>query len=109
MAKSLPYRATTASGDVIDLEFALHPQTQSAVRVSQILTASLGAIDREVSLTGDTGNGDVLQALAMALAVRARMIPMSADTLDDLARSLVNTALDSARSASTHSTPVGHG
>ncbi|MEO1574548.1 MAG: hypothetical protein AAFU65_06260 [Pseudomonadota bacterium] len=109
MAKSLPYRATTSSGEVIDLEFALHPQTQSAVRVSQVLTAVLGAIDREVSLTGDTGNGDVLQALAMALAVRARMIPMSADTLDGLARALVNSALDSARSASTHRTPIGHG
>lgn len=109
MAKTLPYRATTASGEVFDLEFALHPETQSAVRVSQVLTAVLGAVDREVALTGDTGNGDVLQALAMALAVRARMIPLSPDTLEELARALVDSALDGARSAGTHRTPVGHG
>lgn len=109
MSKTLPYRATTQSGEVFDVEFALHPQTQSAVRVSQLLSAVLESVDREVSLTGDTGNGDVLQAMAMAVAVRARMIPMSADTIDGLARDLLNTALDSARGASAHTTPVGHG
>lgn len=109
MPKTLPYRATTRSGEVLDLEFGLHEQTQSAVRVAQILSAVLESVDREVTLTKDTGNGDVLQGMAMALAVRARMIPMDHDKMAELVMSLVETALTSAAQGSSHSTPIGHG
>ncbi|MFK7885710.1 MAG: hypothetical protein AB8G16_02505 [Gammaproteobacteria bacterium] len=109
MPKSLPYRATTRSGEMLDVEFKLHEQTQSAVRVAQVLSAVLETVDREVTLTGDTGNGDLLQGMAMALAVRAHMIPMQKDQLADLVMTLVETALTSAASGSSHTTPVGHG
>jgi hypothetical protein len=65
---SLPYRATTRTGDVFDLTFPLHPDTGSAVRVDQLLTLILNTLDRDISAMGETSNGDVLQALAMAIA-----------------------------------------
>ncbi|MFK8015515.1 MAG: hypothetical protein AB8G17_08735 [Gammaproteobacteria bacterium] len=109
MPTSMPYRATTSSGEVLDYDFVLHPHTQSAVRVSQLLSAQLASIDREVALTGDTGNGDVLQALAMALAVRVSMVPVSHEQTAELAGELLRNALVSAQRARRHSTPVGHG
>lgn len=109
MPTTMPYRATTTGGEVIDFDFPLHPHTQSAVRVTQLLSAQLASIDREVALAGDTGNGDVLQALAMALAVRVSMVPVAHESTAQLALSLLNDALDSAREARRHTTPVGHG
>ena len=35
--KHLPYRATTTTGAVLDIQFPLHAQTVSAVTVSQLL------------------------------------------------------------------------
>lgn len=93
MPKSLPYRATTATGDVFDIAFPLHDQTASPVRVSQMLSAVLAAVDREVSLDATTSNGDVLQALAMAIAVRAGMIEAPGSTTDRLTAELVSSAL----------------
>ncbi|MEM6709892.1 MAG: hypothetical protein AAF648_14020, partial [Pseudomonadota bacterium] len=92
--RRLPYRATTASGNVFDFEFALHPQTASAVQVANVLGAILGAVDREIKLQGQIGNGDVLQALCMAVAVRARMLGGNQETVTTLAGELLASALD---------------
>jgi len=43
---TLPYRATTASGEHIDAEFPLHAETGSAIRVEQMLSAILATLDR---------------------------------------------------------------
>ncbi|MEQ8322914.1 MAG: hypothetical protein RH946_21795 [Rhodospirillales bacterium] len=86
----LPYRVETATGDVLDITFPLHAETASVVRVDQILTAVLETIDKDIQVCGETANGDVLQALAMALSVRARMIHAPADVTANLARMLVD-------------------
>lgn len=57
MAQQLPYDVTTATGECIAFEFPLHGETQSAMRVSQLLTAVLGAVDRELRVLGNTANG----------------------------------------------------
>lgn len=93
--RHLPYRATTATGNQFDFEFELHPETASAVHVANVLGEVLGAVDREIKLQGQIGNGDVLQSLCMAIAVRARMLGGNTDTIDNLARELLNTALGS--------------
>lgn len=89
----LPYRAQTSSGNQFDFEFPLHPETVSAVQVHNLLTAVLGAVDREIANLGKVANGDVLQALAMAVAVRTRMLPGDADALTMLSRELVEASL----------------
>lgn len=93
MAKTLPYRAMTASGDQFDFEFSLHEETVSAVNVSNLLSAVLAALDREIRLIGQVGNGDVLQAVAMALVVRTRMLAQDPAKLDLLVAALLQAAL----------------
>ncbi|NNG03975.1 MAG: hypothetical protein HKM95_07720 [Inquilinus sp.] len=104
----LPYRATTASGDVFDIGFPLHEQTGSAVRVAQLLTAVLGTLDRDIGVVGETSNGDVLQALAMAMAVRSGMIHAPREVTGALASRLLGDALAAMDEAERIAAPAGH-
>jgi hypothetical protein len=106
--KRLPYRATTGTGDVFDIEFPLDPGTGDAVRIHQLLSDLLLAIDHAVSRAGPMSNGDVLQAMAMALAVRTRMIHAPAETRERLAVQLVSRALDAAEAAPRQAPQAGH-
>jgi hypothetical protein len=109
LATRLPYRATTATGDVFDIAFPLHPSTGSPMRVGQILSAVLAAVDADVRLDPATSNGDVLQALAMALAVRAAMINAPKPLTDRLAADLVAAALAALDAAERRGDPrTGH-
>ena len=93
--KSIPYNVTTASGNQFEFQFELHPQTDSAVNVSNLLTSVLDTVTREVEVLAPVGNGDTLQALAMALAVRVRMLDGDEATLHRLASDLLDAALRS--------------
>lgn len=99
MAQRMPYRATTSSGNQFEFDFELHPETVQPVHVANLITAVLEALDREIGILGRVGNGDVLQALAMALAVRTRMLAGGSEQVDALVRDLVATALASASQA----------
>lgn len=96
MAKNLPYEVTTATGEFIAFEFPLHAETQSAMRVSQLLDAVMGTLDRELRILGNTANGDVMQALAMALAARTAMLHAPYAVGHQLAIDLAATALAAA-------------
>ena len=89
----LPFRATTATGDAFEFSFPLHPETGDSVRVSQMLSLLLEAIQRDLDVVGPASNGDVMQALAMALSVRARMVHAPSVETARLAESLLATAL----------------
>ena len=93
MAQRLPYQVTTASGNQFEFDFPLHEQTVSPMQVSQLLSAVLQTLDREIRVLGPVGNGDLLQALAMALAARTRMLPGATEALDKLVRELLDSAL----------------
>ncbi len=106
--KKLPYRAQTGTGTVFEIEFPLHRETGDAVRVSQLVSHLLDALDKDIALAGETSNGDVLQALAMTMAIRAGMIHAPQATTGGLAKRLLNDALE-AMSDSTRSEPdIGH-
>jgi len=106
--KTLPYRAETATGDVFDFEFPLHDDTGDAVRVSQIVSAILETLDRDIAVMGETSNGDVLQAIAMAMAIRSRMIHASSATVAQLATELLQTALAASADTPRQGPDVGH-
>jgi len=106
--KKLPYRARTATGDVFDVVFPLHEETGSVVRVDQLVSAILEAIDRDIAVAGETSNGDVLQAAAMALAIRARMIHAPRDVKEQLTAELVAAALNAVAAVERESPTVGH-
>lgn len=104
---SLPYRATTATGETFDFSFPLHPNTVDPVRVQQLIGEILESIDRSITVSGETGNGDVLQAAAIALAIRAKMIHAPEDTTAGLSLDLLRTALTAAADAHHESRPHG--
>lgn len=106
--RPLPYRVETATGDVLDITFPLHAETGSAMRVDQMLSAILDALDRDIKVCGETANGDALQALAMALAVRARMINAPENVTMKLARDLLNAASHAAAGAERVSPTSGN-
>tara|TARA_X000000950_G_scaffold272979_1_gene356232 strand:+ start:6291 stop:6737 length:447 start_codon:yes stop_codon:yes gene_type:complete len=106
--KYLPYRATTATGDIFDIDFPLHENTEDAVRVHQLLTAVLATIDDQVNVLGTTSNGDVLQALSMSVAVRARMIHSPPDILQAIVNDLTETAMAASVKAERQSPPSGY-
>ncbi|TAD87141.1 MAG: hypothetical protein EAZ99_18575 [Alphaproteobacteria bacterium] len=101
----MPYRATTATGDVLDFRFPLHPETGSPMRVNQLVSQLLATLDRELKLLGEVGNGDVLQAVAMTLAVRAAMIHAPREQTAQLAFELARRALEAGVEAE-RSSPV---
>jgi len=106
--RPLPFRVETATGDVLDITFPLHADTGSAMRVDQMLTAILEAIDKDIAVCGETSNGDVLQAVAMALAVRARMIHAPEDVTMQLASDLLASAAAAAKQAERVEPPSGN-
>ena len=108
MAQRLPYEVLTATGEKIAFEFPLHPETQSAMRVSQLLGAVLGTLDRELRVLGNTANGDVMQALAMALAVRTAMLHAPYPVGQALATALAVDALAAAGDCARDAGRVGN-
>jgi hypothetical protein len=104
----LPYRYQTPNGESLSFEFRLHDETGSAMRVHQLLDRILTTVNQEVGVLGETRNGDLLQALAMALAVRTRLIPADPALTHQLALQLAEQALESLDQASLRGPAVGH-
>ena len=101
---TLPYRAWTATGDTYDIAFPLHGETADPGRVGALVSALLDAVETEIGKAAETSNGDVLQAFAMAMAVRARMIHAPQPVVERLSGDLLRTALDAVAEAD-HSAP----
>lgn len=108
MFTTLHYSVNTFAGDKLDFEFPLHPETQSAVRVRQLLTAMLASLDHELRALGESANGDVMQALAMALAVRTAMLHAPYEIGRDLSAELVANSLTAAEDCVRQPGMVGH-
>ena len=84
--KKLPYRTKTPSGDIIDVKFKLHDETADPVHVS---------------------NGDVLQGVSMALAIRTHITHAPIETTSGLTKNLLNDALNGLTKATTILAPSG--
>lgn len=106
--RKLPYRARTSTGDTFDIEFPLHNETVSPVRVAQLVSAILAAVDKDITVAGEASNGDVLQAVAMAMAIRARMIHAPPATVEQLAEQLLRIAMAAAADAPREGEQAGH-
>lgn len=70
----LCFTTFTSSGVSQDIEFPLHPETQSTETVSTIVTELLNTISTCVKDLDGCKDGDILQALSMVLAIRGRMM-----------------------------------
>lgn len=91
----LSYTAVTQSGRTYEIEFPLHPLTHSSADVGDVVTTLLDALSRETRAGKGLSDGDLLQALAMTLALRAHMT----GALPEHMRTLVRELYDSAHAA----------
>ncbi len=92
--KYLPFTTIRADG-VHAIRFPLNEHTSSDRHVACILEAVLETVNDQIGLHGDVSDGDVLQALCMALAVRMHRVKAPAGAV----RALVATALEQADDA----------
>lgn len=92
----LVYPVWSESGRSLSFSFPLHPLTHAPTHVGDLLDAVLDTLDREVYAMGAT-NGDVLQALAMALACRAAVMEGSLEANTAFADDLAQDALAAVR------------
>jgi len=106
--KTLPYTARTTSGDIYEFDLPLHEETNDPVRVGQLLTVVLDSLDKEIKITGDISDGDLLQAMAMALAVRVKITNAPFHMIEDLARELLDQFLRASSAAERSRENVGH-
>lgn len=88
----LSYTAVTQSGLTFDIEFPLHPLTRSRDGVGDVVTALLAALTRETAAGKGLSDGDLLQALAMTLALRAHMTGAGPEPMRALVRELYDSA-----------------
>ena len=105
----LPYTVTTDTGDKFNIEFPLSPHTEDRVRVHQLLTTIMNALASDLKVFGETSNGDILQAVSMALAIRARMVHAPESTMRGIVSDLTSSALQACFDADRNSEPAGHG
>ena len=105
----LPYTVHTDTQDTFDIEFPLSEHTEDSVRVHQLLTTVLNSIANDLKIVGTVSNGDILQALSMALAVRTRMVYAPEQTMRTIVADLTESALEASYAAKRESDPAGHG
>jgi 2C-methyl-D-erythritol 2,4-cyclodiphosphate synthase len=98
----LQFVALTSGGRAFDISFPLHPQTQSATAVSDLVTQLLAAISEHTKGRKDVSDGDILQALAMTSAIRGRMLEGDQAQIADLNRFLNEQAWEAVSSASSY-------
>ena len=101
----LQFVAVTATGKAFDIEFPLHPHTQSPAAVSALVTQLLATISEHAQQRPDVTDGDILQALAMTTAIRGRMLEDNQTTVAERNRLLQQQAWDAVSAA--HSYPAG--
>ena len=102
MNQTLAITAVTASGRAYDINFPLHPETRSTEGVGVLVTDLLDCLSRTLASRRDVSDGDVLQALAMTLAVRARMLGASPESTSELVQQLFETAYTAARATTPY-------
>ena len=96
---TLPFTAHTASERLLELELELHPDTRDAADVGALVERLMAAISDHVQSTGNSSDGDVLQALVLTAAVRLAVMGVPAGVSRELMAQLVDQALVTAASA----------
>lgn len=104
--QTLTITALTATGLAYDIDFPLHPNTRSSDAVADLVTRMLATLSQGVARHHGLSDGDILQALAMTLAVRARMASNDPEEMKKLVLDLAETAFDAAQAS--EATLTGH-
>jgi hypothetical protein len=95
----LQFVAITSGGRAFDIDFPLHPETNSPHAVSELVTRLLETITTQAARRDDVSDGDILQALAMTAAIRGRMLDADPDQIEVLTRLLLDNAWGAVKQA----------
>ena len=69
----LPYKAITTSQKEVNFKFSLDENTTSPLVINEIINLLLSKISSEIKVYNPS-NGDIIQALCMALVIRCKII-----------------------------------
>ena len=94
----LPYSITTSTLTKINFSFELSEDTKSPISVHQLLDLILTNINKETRIT-NLSNGDIIQSLAMALAVRMKMIAADEKVVEKIVIDCISKAINAAKKA----------
>jgi len=99
--KYLPFTAVHPGG-AREINFPLHEHTVNADHVSAMLEALLESISEGIQLRRNVSDGDVLQAMCIALAIRMHLVEAAPDAV----RAMVAATLEQADDAVAESVIV---
>lgn len=102
---SMKFTTVSSAGDAYTVDFPLHPETRSSAQVAELLSAVLAALSEVIEKHRNVSDGDVLQAIAMAAAIRSRLVEVPVPVTRRLLDQLVGEALE----AVVRATPVSAG
>ena len=102
----LPYTAVTTGGEAYRVNFPLHPETRAPDQVADMLNEVLGSLGDIIDNREGVSDGDVLQALTMAIAIRAKMVKAPLSASEQLLGQLLGDALEAVEEATPQAT--GH-
>ena len=85
----LLFTTITDSGVSYEIEFPLHRDTSSADAVSVLTSKLLDTISICIGEIKDLKDGDILQALSMACAIRSRMINVDSNLTEQVLIDLI--------------------
>ena len=85
----LCFTTFTSSGTSKEIEFPLHPETDSPEAISTLVTELLNNISDCVAKLDNCKDGDILQALSMVLAIRSRMVNIEPEKSHQLLQHLI--------------------
>ncbi len=106
--RNLGFTATTRQGRVVDFQLPLHPHTASAAQVASMLESILDALTGIIEHHRDVSDGDVLQAMSLAMAVRMGVAGIGENPGRQLLDELLSRAMEGALTAAQASGSTRH-
>ena len=94
----LPYKAITASRKEVNFKFSLDENTNSPLVINEIINLLLSKISNEINIYKPS-NGDIIQALCMALVVRCKIIDYDINKIERIVDKTIKRAFSDAKKA----------
>ena len=94
----LPYKAITSSRKEVNFNFSLDENTNSPIVINEIINLLLSKISNEINIYKPS-NGDIIQAMCMALVVRCKIIDYDIEKIEELVNKTLKNAFIDAKNA----------
>ena len=103
----LPYKVVTTSQKEVNFKFSLDENTTSPLVINEIINLLLSKVSSEIKVYNPS-NGDIIQALCMALVVRCRIIDYDIDKIEKIVDKTLKRAFSDAKKADIFDPIIGN-